>query len=209
MEKRTQELEQQARYQQSRADQREAQLKAMAGIAPQVDPLARYVEKYKADGFEDDAAKAMAKIELNSDQRFAQFQQSMQANHQVPVLMNQLTQQYSQLVRFPAALQAAHAALSDAAVNGGFAANGITNPVEYAKAIAAQVAANELIFGNGQTPATPPPQWPGNVGSQFAPSFNNAAFPQQFTPAGQTTQVPEHIRQAQEAFKTDVQNRYK
>lgn len=192
-EKRIADLDRIARQNQSLADQYRNQVQALAGVQAPQDPLQPYVERFKKQhGLEDDSAKILASIAYESDQRFNNLQQTMQANQQVPSIVNRVLSENGKIMQYPAAVQAMNTALQNAAATGNYQC--ITP--EFAKLIAYQAIGEALMAGNGAAPTAPPNQMP-NIMSQFGPMNGFGQAPMAQPAPG--NQVPSHIAEASKA----------
>lgn len=195
------ELDKQTRYHQSRADQANNQVRALAGLAPQTppDPLAPYLEKYKA--YEPETAKVFAELEYKNDQRYSKLQSAMQMQGQMGTLMDE-------------AFTMAPAYLADPEVNRRVqltAAEYAKNGEQLTAAHLAEMAAVAHMYvtrersNNGN--ATPPPQPP--------PQFNRGMLGVGSTYAGQApvaqnpNAIPAHLKALQQSTAAEIQSRYK
>ncbi len=181
---RSAELEKQARYHQSRADQFGNQLKAIVGAAPAQNPLDPFLKTYTDKGINPDDARVLAERDYHIEQRFSQLQNGFVAQNQIPAVMQQVYSQAPQLFQNPAVQQAMQQALADAAAQGDMS--------RMTPDYALNVGAIEFVRASMlQQQAAPPVQQP-QFRSQFGPvgQFSPPPVPQQ-----QTNQPPAHIQQ--------------
>ncbi len=198
-------LEQSARYHQSRADQTLNQLKAVTGVTPQTDPIVDKASAYaKQVGLAPEDVKSVLTI-LQGEmspymEALKQQQVTLQASAQVSNALQAAYSQIPQLFADPANAKAAQDALQEAA----FRNPEYVTP-EYAIAIAKQQWADahwsQQMSGQPQrvAPAPAVPQYSGNIPSFMGP-------PGGFTPVAPTTQKAINPLSAQ--FDKEIAARY-
>lgn len=196
------ELEKQARYHQSRADQEANRVRALAGLTPPAptDPLAPYLEKYKA--YEPEVAKTFAEIEFKNDQRYNQLQSAVQMHSQMGQLMDQA---FTIAPTYLADPEVTRRVQNTAAQ---YAKDGITLTAEHLAemaAVAHMYVTRERASTNG---ATPPPIAP-------VPQFNRGMFGVGNNFAGQPpvpqnqNAIPAHLKALQQETAATVAARFK
>lgn len=183
------ELEKQARYHQSRADQEANRVRALAGVQPQADPVAPYLKPYLDRGIAEEDAKFLAQRDYQTDQRFAALQGSITASQQIPLVMQQVYANAPHLFQNPKIQSAMEASLRQAAANGQAE---LVN-AEYAF----NIGAIEYVRGMGQQQQqVAQVQQTPQFASQFGPI---SGFSQSPTVQPQKAQIPAHIQAAKDA----------
>jgi len=195
---RAQQLEESVRFHQSRADQTANQLKGVLGVTPQADPLTPYLKTYTDLGVAEDAARVLAQKDYNTDQRFTTLQGSMQAQGQVPTIMQQVYAQAPQMFANPAVVTKIENALYQAAHGG--------RPdwvnLDYALDVGAIASFRAAKTGNQQVP--PPPQSP-QFPSQFGPI---SGYQPQQPVTSQQPAIPPNVKAAMDAERANVAQRF-
>ncbi len=197
-----QRAEQQALEHQRAFTQSRQQLSAVLGQQPQQDPLAPYLKTYSEAGFTGEDAKFLATRDFQTDQRFAALSQSMQAQQQAPLIMQQVHQSAPALFGNAQTVQAMQNALADAAMNG----RPDLVSQEYALNIGLQHWARAQLV---QTAGTPPvAQFPAPPQAQpWTGGFNG---PQGgFNPPPPPNNAPKQLSPQQQAWSADLQSTFK
>lgn len=197
-EARATELEKQARYHQSRADQEANRVRALAGIQqPQANPLEPYMKQYTDMGIAESDAKVLAQRDYQTDQRFNSLQSSITAQSQIPAIMQQLYGQSPHLFQNPQVQQAMQNALIEA-VNSG-------QPQYVTPEYAFQVGAAEFVRSMNTQPAQVAPPAQPQFRSQFGPvgQFTPPAMPMQTQ-----AQVAPHLQAAAKAEQAAIAQRF-
>lgn len=171
--------ERQARDHQAAFTQARQQLAAAMGVLPQQDPLKPYQDKILADfpDLDERAAKLMAKQNYESDQRFSALQGALNAQGQIPSVMQQVYAQAPQLFANQSVATEIENALRQAAAQG---QAHLVNP-QYAMDVGAIASFRASLVKPTTAQQTLPssPQFP----SQFGPISGYTA-PARTTPAG-------------------------
>ncbi len=202
-EARANELEKQARYHQSRADQAANQVQALVGNARPADPLQPYLERVsQALSLDPNSAEAkyLAQSEMANDQRYQQLSGGLMAQQQVPQVMQQVYATAPHLFQNPTVVSEMQNALNQAAAKGDLAN---VNP-GYARAVGA-IAFDAAMYSQPQnTQRQTPPQIP-QFNSQFGPI---SGFSQPPTMTAGKPGVAPHLAQAAQAEADAVRARF-
>jgi hypothetical protein len=197
--KRVTELEQSARYHQSRADQALNQVRALAGVQQPQDPIAPFLKPYTDLGIDEKDARVLAQRDYQTEQRFASLQGSIQAQSQIPTVLRQVYEQNPQLWQYPEVVSAMENSLREAAANGQAQ---YVHP-EYAFNIGAIEYVKALNKAQGSQQQPPPQRM--QIPSQFGPV---GSFTPQQPQTAQQPQIPPHIQAAIQAEKAMLAQRY-
>lgn len=190
MEARTKQLDESVRYHQSQASKfQSAAQAALGGQNPnQPDELSRYLKPYLDRGIDKDDAVFLAQRDMQTDQRFNSLQNALVGTQQVP---GAISAAIGQNIALQSVGPQIHSYIQGEVAKGNMEA---LNP-EFIKTIGARFYLDSMQNQKPQAaPAVP------QFNTQFGPL--NGYQPQ---PVQQTSnQIPEHIRQAQQAERAQV-----
>lgn len=202
------ELEKQSRYHQSRADQIANQLKAVVGVEPPKNPLAPYVDKLTKAGYDAKDAETFAglvhEMVTPLQQQLQTTQGALQAQRQIPAILQEVYKEVPGLWQNPQAVQAMEQALWAEA-----AAGNVNNlsPMFAANVGFIEAGRSQYMQQHNPNPSpAPQPQQQLNIRPQF--SQVSTFQPQQTLQPAPANQLPAHLKAEQAAALAAVVQRH-